>query len=109
MEQGAEPPLLHTLLTAIPKKDKPTDVPSNLRPISVTSIWYRLIMRIFTNRLHGLLPHFFSVDQHGFCPDRNVGTALLTVLPVVDFARSAKRSTFLMQLDIDKAYDSVDR
>lgn len=33
----------------------------------------------------------------------------MTVLPVLDWARRGRRSTFLMQLDIEKAYDSVDR
>ena len=34
------PDLLASYLTAIPKPDRPTNVPSNLRPISVTSTWY---------------------------------------------------------------------
>lgn len=38
-----------------------------------------------------------------------MGTALLTVLPVIDRARCAKQSAFLMQLDVSKAYDSIDR
>lgn len=62
----------------------------------MTSIWYRLLMKTFTNRLHDMLQILFSDDQHGFCPNRNVGTALMTVLPVVDYANHAKRSTFLM-------------
>ena len=35
--------LLLTLLTAIPKADRDPTVAKNLRPISVTSIWYRLV------------------------------------------------------------------
>ena len=43
--------LLASYLTAIPKPDCPTNVPSNLHPILVTSTWYRLLMRIFVCRL----------------------------------------------------------
>ena len=35
--------LLLTLLTAIPKPDRDPSQAANLRPISVTSIWYRLV------------------------------------------------------------------
>ena len=39
------------ILTAIPKADKPPTIAKNLRPISVTSIWYRIVAKIFQDRL----------------------------------------------------------
>ena len=45
------PELLASYLVVIPKLDHPTNVPSNLPPILVTSMWYQLLMRIFVRRL----------------------------------------------------------
>lgn len=56
LDGEAHPELLASYLTAIPKPDRPTDVAANLRPISVSSTWYRILMRIFVARLSPELP-----------------------------------------------------
>ena len=60
--EGCEPSLLATLLTALPKPGKDPGLPTNLRPISVTSFWYHIIMRVFFSRLHPYLTSILSVD-----------------------------------------------
>ncbi len=101
--------VLRTLLTAIPKANKPTNSPSNLRPISVTSSLYRLCMRVLVARIRPALTSVFSPDQHGFCPGRSVCTALYSVLPLLDRAKHTNSPLYLLTVDVDKAYDSVCR
>ena len=60
--EGCEPSLLATLLTALPKPGKDPGSPTNLRPISVTSIWYRNIMRVFVSCLRPYLTSILSAD-----------------------------------------------
>ena len=60
--EGCEPSLLVTLLTALPKPGKDPGSPTNLRPISVTSIWYRIIIRVFVSRLLLYLKSLLSTD-----------------------------------------------
>ena len=60
--EGCEPSLLATLLTAFPKPGKDPGSPTNLRPISVTSIWYRIIMRVFVSHLRPYLTSILSAD-----------------------------------------------
>ena len=50
------PDMLASYLMAIPKPDHPTNVPSNVHPILVTSAWYQLLMRIFVCHLSPELP-----------------------------------------------------
>lgn len=50
--------LFLAIISAIPKPKKPPDKPQNLRPISVTSIWYRLVAKVFTERLK---PHLLTL------------------------------------------------
>ena len=57
-----EEALLLSIMTAIPKSGKPVDEARYLRPISVTSTWYRLLMRIFTCRLTPFLSSLYSSD-----------------------------------------------
>ena len=60
--EGCEPSLLATLLTPLPKPGKDPGSPTSLRLISVTSIWFRIIMRIFFFRLRTYLTSILSVD-----------------------------------------------
>jgi hypothetical protein len=82
--------LLTTLLTAIPKVDRDSSDPKQLRPISVTSIWYRIISRIFVLRLNKYIPLLYSTEQHGFCPGRSTSTAMGSIVPTVEHVRSLK-------------------
>ena len=60
LDSPPAPDLLASYLMVIPKLDHPTNVPSNLCPILVTSPWYRLLMRIFVRRLSPELPQVIS-------------------------------------------------
>ena len=60
--EGCEPSLLATLLTVLPKPGKDPGSPTNLRPISVTSIWYHIILRVFVSRLRPYLTSILSAD-----------------------------------------------
>ena len=51
LDSGLEPEWLSTLLTALPKPGKSTTLVKNLRPISVISAQYRLIMLVFVAHL----------------------------------------------------------
>ena len=82
---SADPtPLWDTLLTAIPKPHKDSSLPQHTRPISVTSLWYRLLMKVFTIRLRPHLPTLYADAQHGFCPGRSRLSAIATLLPAID-------------------------
>jgi hypothetical protein len=52
--------LFLAIVSAIPKPKKPPDNPQNLRPISVTSIWYRLVAKTFAERLKPHLHLLYS-------------------------------------------------
>ena len=60
--EGCEPSLLATLLTALPKPGKDPGSPTNLQPISITSIWYRIIMLVFVSRRRPYLTSILSMD-----------------------------------------------
>jgi hypothetical protein len=52
--------LFLAIVSAIPKPKKPPDEPQNLRPISVTSAWYRLVAKVLAERLKPHLHMLYS-------------------------------------------------
>ena len=109
LDSGLEPEWLSTLLTTLPKPGKSTALGKNLRPISVVSTWYRLIMWVFVACLRVGLHDVLSPEQHGFCPGRSAVSGVATLLPVLEQAGRSPRGCHVLFLDIAKAYDSVDR
>lgn len=59
--------LNHTNLVLIPKVDNPNEV-SQLRPISLFNVCYKIIAKILANRLKSILPSIISPYQFAFIP-----------------------------------------
>ena len=66
-------------------------------------------MRVFVARLLPAMPLCTAPHQHGFCPGRSVTSALLSVLPVLDLAHNPDFPVVVAAVDVEKAYDRVDR
>ena len=49
------------------------------------------------------------MDYHGFCPSRNCSTALLNVVACIEDTSTRSDPAFIMELDVAKAYHSVQR
>jgi hypothetical protein len=88
--------LFTAIMSTIPKPKKPPDAPQNLRPISVASVWYRLVAKVFVERLKPLLKLLYSPNQHGFCPGRNVLSALVNVHLCTEITLTKKQQLFLL-------------
>ena len=66
-------------------------------------------MKIFIARLSPYLPHLYTDAQHSFCPGRSCLTTITTVLLYTDLAALATQPLYILALDLDKAYDCVQR
>ena len=66
-------------------------------------------MKLFVHRLTLHLPTLYPMAQHGFYPGRSRTPAVATLLPCIDCAAATNRALYVLALDLDKAYDSVDR
>ena len=104
---GVPPSFKVALVTLIPKKDQASD-PSQYRPISVTSLVYRLYSRLLSNRFYDAVGNQISDSQGGYRKQLNGCAKNLGILrSVLAEARVEKRSLAVASVDLSKAFDSV--
>ena len=83
---------------------------SNYRPIAVSTIYYRLFVRIMGERLTGFVEGSagcLQPYQFGFRPGLSTHHAHLVVATCCDIARVKNQPGVIMKLDIAGAYDTV--
>ncbi|XP_050208579.1 uncharacterized protein LOC126657923 [Mercurialis annua] len=100
----------HTSITLIPKIPIPLHV-SDLRPISLCSIFYKIISKVLTNRLQQFLPILLPHSQNSFIKGRSIADNILVVHELFHYMQhqTAMRNPFMaLKLDISKAYDRLE-
>lgn len=96
-------------IVLIPKNGKDPSQPSSYRPISLLSIWGKVLDKLITTRLvHFIeLNNILSNNQYGFRKRRSTSDALGKVIDNIKTNRQNGNSTCLISLDISNAFNSV--
>lgn len=96
-------------MVAIPKANKDITSPSNYRPISLLSSLSKILERIILTRLNQhleirtVIPH----EQFGFKKGHSTNHQLVRISQAVKLSLSEGKSTGMVLLDVQKAYDTV--
>ncbi|XP_056685706.1 uncharacterized protein [Spinacia oleracea] len=98
----------HTAITLIPKTKCPKDV-SEFRPISCCNTIYKCITKVLCGRLRQVLPDLILENQGGFVHGRFIVHNIMVVQDLVKhYGRKGVKPSCLMNIDLQKAYDTVD-
>lgn len=108
MESDAKIKILNcTHVTLIPKVKSPLNL-SQMRPISLCNVLYKIGSEVLANRLKPLLQQFISPFQSVFVPGRLISDNSLIAFEIAHFMkrkRDSKVGYGDLKLDMSKAYD----
>jgi hypothetical protein len=100
----------NTIISLISKVNNPEKV-TNLRPISLCNVLYKIISKVLTNRLKSILPDIISPSQSAFVPGRLISDNILIAYEMTHYLmnkREGKTGYAAIKLDMRKAYDQVE-
>nr|GEU96677.1 RNA-directed DNA polymerase, eukaryota [Tanacetum cinerariifolium] len=79
----------------------------DFKPISLIGSIYKIIAKILTNRLVGVLGGIINEVQSDFIKDRQILDGPFILNEVMSWCKRKKKQTLLFKVDFEKAYDSV--
>ncbi|XP_060170788.1 uncharacterized protein LOC132601740 [Lycium barbarum] len=95
----------HTCLVMVPKVEFPQHF-TDIRPISLCNVSSKIISKLLTARLSGLLPRIISPNQSGFVKGRAISENIILAQEIVnDIGKPVDGENVLLKLDMAKAYD----
>ena len=100
--------LLNQTIIPIFKKENKS-LPSNYRPISLTSHFIKIIERVIREKiiLHIISHNLITGKQHGFMPNRSTLTQLLQHIDSILEILESNGNADILYLDMCKAFDKV--
>jgi hypothetical protein len=93
-------------IVLIPKKAFPKKV-TDYRPISLVHSFAKIITKILANRLGPELQHLIAINRTAFVKRRCIHDSFVYVQQVIKTLHKNKIPTLFIQLDISKAFDTV--
>ena len=95
------------VIKLIEKKDRDKKFIKNWRPISLLNIDTKLISKVLAERLKNVLPSLISSDQTAYVKGRFISEGGRLISDVLEICDKLQIKGFLMTVDIEKAFDSI--
>ena len=95
------------IISLLPKGNKPMDLLKNLRPVTLTDAFYKIVSGSVAYRINEVLPELINEQQCGFVKGRYIGECIRTTFDVFDWANRNSKVGLLLLIDFEKAFDSI--
>ena len=89
------------------KKDRDKKLIKNWRPIPLLNIDTKLISKVLAERLKSVRPCLISSDQTAYVKGRFISEGGRLISDVLEISDKLQIKGFLMTVDIEKAFDSI--
>ena len=96
------------MIKLLQKKDKDKRLIGNWRPISLINYDTKILTKVLAKRLKEVLPSLIKCDQTAYVKNRFLGESVRLISDVLEMTKTLNIEGFLMTVDIQKAFDSVD-
>lgn len=93
----------------IPKVKQPRQM-TDLRPISLCNVLYRILSKVMANRLKVCLPHLISDKQSAFVEGRLLTDNALIAFEINHYMKRRTQGVngVVLKIDVSKAYDRLE-
>ncbi|XP_019432100.1 PREDICTED: uncharacterized protein LOC109339150 [Lupinus angustifolius] len=98
--------LKSSFIAFIPKIGNPSKI-QDYRPISLVSSLYKIVAKVLAERLKSVMNSIISPAQSAFLGGHNILDAPIILNEVIHSAKKSSEGCFIMKVDFQKAYDSV--
>ncbi|PKU79583.1 hypothetical protein MA16_Dca000929 [Dendrobium catenatum] len=95
-----------TFVVLLPKNNS-INTWNDFRPISLCTVFYKVLSKILMNRLTVLLPKLISPYQMGFVKGKAISDNILLAQEFCNDDVKCRGGNMIMKLDILKAYDNI--
>lgn len=98
-----------TIVCLIPKVKQPQRM-TELRPISLCDVLFRILSKVLANRLKGCLPNLISANQSAFIEGRVLTDNALIAFETSHYIKrrtQGKNGVAGLKIDVSKAYDRL--
>ena len=96
------------LISLLPKKQKDTRYIKNLRPLTILNVDFKILAKIWDNRLKEVLPDLIHPDQTGFMAGRSISVNLRKSLDIMEYCKKSKIPAMILSIDMEKCFDKID-
>jgi exonuclease III len=96
------------VITLLEKKGKDKSVINNLRPISLSNCDIKLCTKAIALRTNKVLHKLVNTTQSGYVPKRQITNNNRLIEELIDLCHNTNEKAYLITLDAQKAFDSVD-
>ena len=107
-EGSFSPSQNQSVIKLLPKKDKDKSYISNLRPISLVNVGLKGGSKTVASSLKKVLPTLINSDQTAYVYGRFIGESSRLISDIIEVTRNLNIGGYLVTMDIQKAFDSVD-
>ena len=95
-----------SFIVLLPKKNMSRRI-SDFRPISLITSLYKIIAKVLSGRLRGVLHETIHSTQGAFVQGRQILDMVLIANEIVDEKRRSGEEEVVFKIDFEKAYDYV--
>ena len=93
-------------IALLPKSEDRSKV-QNFRPISLLNTAYKILAKVYANRMKPLLHNWILPSQTGFVPNRCILDNIFLAFEAIEWTLENKQDLSMLLLDFEKAYDRV--
>ncbi|KAK6140574.1 hypothetical protein DH2020_025681 [Rehmannia glutinosa] len=100
-----------SLLQPFTELENNPETVSDLRPIALCNVIYKVVSKLLANRLKHILPEVISEHQSAFVPQRLILDNIMIAFEINHFLkrkRQCKHGVAALKIDMSKAYDRIE-